>query len=65
MNYRDVKYKNTKIKSINIITGETKIYNDLNEIEKEGFSKSNVLKCIRGVTKTHKKLSWRLLENDK
>lgn len=60
MNYREAKSKKPKIKRINHIDGEIFIYNNLEEVEKEGFSRDKVLRCIRGRNKTYNGYIWKL-----
>jgi hypothetical protein len=48
-----------KIKSINLTTGETKIYSSMKSVKEDGHIQANVWKCLKGIKKTHHNCKWR------
>ena len=60
MNYKEAKSKNPKIKRINYVTGETMVYDNLDDVVKDNFSRDSVLRCIRGRNHSHKGYIWKL-----
>ncbi|WP_163579142.1 NUMOD4 domain-containing protein [Gracilibacillus saliphilus] len=47
-----------KVKSINLKTGKTKVYESMLSAEKDGFANQCISKCCLGKRKTHKGHTW-------
>lgn len=51
-------YKNAKIKSVNIFTGEEKVFPSLKEAQNCGYCKSSILRCVSGERSVYKDMTW-------